>query len=327
MYKLFFSRSIILLVISILIGTTACEKLLIRPTPNENQEIFEYIWNYSKTYYCCSDIKGIDWDVIYDTYAPQVSEDMDETAFFNLVHNMLSELEDPIVSLTGPQGTVHYDNSCVACPVNYNPDLIQEFYKPNETDAYAMIGDVAYINNFDDESFLGDIIESGISKLIFDFRNLTENPFRKKLYPCNEYPNAPTNSCIDPGGEQSNLYSHRIKTGPTESDYLDDVLFCSTFIPGEIVVLVNQHTMNDGNTAAYLLARHTLVGARTGGGNMDICAVALSNGWVLSIPRGTLLLEDGTGIAEGFDPQILINDDPTTTDKDEIIEKALELLN
>ena len=327
MYKLFLSRLIIFAIISTLMGITACEKLFIHPTTDEHQEIFEYIWHYSKTYYCCSDIKSIDWDVMYDTYVPQVSEDMDETAFFDLVHSMLSELEDPTVSLTGRQGTVHYDNSCAACPVNYNPNLIQTFYKPNETDAYAVIGDVAYINNFDDESFLSDIIESGISKLILDFRNLTENPFRKKSYSCNEYPYENTNLCISSGVQRSNLYSYRIKSGPTESDYIDDTLFCSNFIPGEVVVLVNKHTENDGNTAAYFLTNHTLVGARTGGGNMDICAVALSNGWVLSIPRGTLLLEDGTGIAEGFDPQILINDDTATTDKDEIIEKALELLN
>jgi len=327
MYKLFFSRSIILIFISLLIGTTACEKLLIRPTTDGNEEIFEYIWHYSKTYYCCSDLKGIDWEDMYQIYAPQVNEDMDETAFFDLVHSMLSELEDATVSLTGPQGTVHYDNSCASCPINYDPDLIQEFYKPNEADAYVMIGDVAYINNFDDESFFSDITESDISKLIFDFRNLKENPFRKKSYSCNEYPYENPNLCVSSGTQNSNLYSHRIKIGPTESDYVDDVQFCSTFLLGEVVVLVNQHTVNDGNTAAYSIIRRTLVGDRTGGGNTDICAVALSNGWVLSIPRGTLLFEDGTGIYEGFDPQILINDDPTTNDKDEIIEKALELLN
>jgi len=331
-YKLY---TYTIFLIFIFATTIACEKLIIRPIEG-NKEVFDYIWNYTKTYYCCADIKEIDWDAMYQNYAPQVSDDMDETLFFNLVHTMLLELEDGMVSLTGPQGTVHYEGYCAPCPANFDPDLIKASYKPDQTATYTMIGDIAYINNFENESFAEDIdfLRSEENKFIFDFRNVVKDPFRDHSFSCDLYPSfywVNEGICVNNSSFDIDNLTRRIKTGPTENDYRnEDIDFCTIYPPGEGIVLSNRHTVGGGNIATHLLLRddiYTLVGDTTGGGNIDVCTISLSNGWLLSIPRGTLLLEDGTGIDEGIVPNVFIDDDPMTTDTDEIIEMALELLN
>jgi len=327
------SYLIAILFTSFLLVISACEKLLIQPTEG-NKEMFEYVWNYTKSYYCCFDKKEIDWEDIYQIYAPQVSDDMDDMAFFNLIHVMLTELEDGMVSLTGLQGTVHYEVPCTSCPLNFDAQLIREFYKPNEGATYTMIDDVAYINNFESESFAEDIIslQYQTDKFIFDLRNTVKDPFRVVPEVCNEHLVFLERGgmCIIDGTVSTINISHRIKKGPKENQYIENTASCTFTNVGKGVVLSNLNTVGGANLAAYLLTRdgtYTHIGDTTGGGNTDICTVALSNGWLLSIPRGTLFLEDGTGIDEGFAPHVLVNDDPTTTDKDEIIEKALELLN
>jgi len=97
--------------------------------------------------------------------------------------------------------------------------------------------------------------------------------------------------------------------------------------------LCNQGTFGEGNTTAFALSHltnSTTVGGVTGGGSLDIESFTLSNGWTLNIPKTAIMRSGdniiGKSISNGIAPDIFIDDDRATIDKDEIIEKALELL-
>lgn len=77
-----------------------------------------------------------------------------------------------------------------------------------------------------------------------------------------------------------------------------------------------------------LIHDRTLIGDHTGGLHSFVGEdIYLANGWILRIPSGTLIDLNGQSILEGIAPDIYVSDDTTTTDVDEIIEKAFELLN
>jgi len=330
-----FKIIILPILFSILLG--GCEKLFIQPEiGNTNTEIFDYIWKYTDEYYCCFHVKDINWDSIYQQYEPMIDDEMNGDEFTNILNDMLSELKDGTVSLTNARDTIRYEGYYLPYPRNLNKKTVENFYKSADV-SYAMLGDVAYVNTFlyDECDNHFEEIRTMTGKLILDMRGLSSELHSR-------YEN--TRIWL---GESSFTFVEMYKSivgslNPQDSVSLGSSLHTTThgrpviiyqcpepIIFDEIVVLCNRQTFYEGNKLAYAFSKIpncTIIGDYTGGGAELLRTVLLPNSWSLTVPRATLRDNDEY-ISEGFAPDIFIDDDPMTTDTDEIIEKALELLD
>jgi len=321
----------------LIIPFSGCERLLVRPSlENSNTAIFEYVWKATNDSYCCFDIKDVNWDSVYQNYAPMINDDMQEDEFMGILHDMLSELKDGTISLSNATDTMSYKGYYLPYPRNLDVNTIQNFYK-SSNDAYAMLGGVAYVNAFlyDECENNFDEIRTMTGKLILDMRNLNralnssyedvgdnENPFRSAY-------RSIVNNFISNDSTTLGYARYNSELFEQGGIFIQIAQCSDPVIFDEIVVLCNRQTFYEGNKLVYAFTKIpdcTIIGDHTGGGADRVKTILLPNSWSFAIPVGNLI-DDDKYISEGFDPDVLVSDDPMTTDKDEIIEKALELLN
>ena len=63
---------------------------------------FEALWKIIDEHYCFFDYKNVDWNVIHAKYKPQVAGDITTSQLFEVLGNMLGELQDGHVNLYSP---------------------------------------------------------------------------------------------------------------------------------------------------------------------------------------------------------------------------------
>jgi len=319
------------LILGLLIITiTSCEKILFGDDSHlTNKAIFERIWQFTNDNYCCFETAEVDWDEVYELYAPQVDDSMDESTFLTLMDEMLQSLKDSGLSLVDKFGSRRYDN-CPSCPTNYNPDVVS-LYNPDDVPS-LMIDSTLYVNtalaDLSCSLFCGN---SNVTGVIFDMR--------KKVKPDGILFKIACSNCL------AGAYFSDVKLGKVKSRFRDIfgseseslASFCRECLCGceltyedTIAVLIDNDVIGYENTLAYYFSyipNVIFIGDTTGGGNMHVRIFLLSNGWVLEVPTLTFFDVDDNTIYGGFEPDIFVDDDPATTDKDEIIEAALDLFD
>ena len=63
---------------------------------------FEALWKIIDEHYCFFDYKNVDWNAIHAKYKPQVAGDITTSQLFEVLGNMLGELQDGHVNLYSP---------------------------------------------------------------------------------------------------------------------------------------------------------------------------------------------------------------------------------
>ncbi len=86
----------ILILTTILLSLTACENALFQKEqatidPLEN---FDYFWNQINEKYAYFELKKVDWDAVRLQYEPLVFEGMSDDSLFQVMADMMAELED-----------------------------------------------------------------------------------------------------------------------------------------------------------------------------------------------------------------------------------------
>lgn len=324
------SKYLYALLFGIILCFTNCQKILFDiPDEVTNTLVFEEVWQYMKQHYCCFDVKNVDWEAVREIYTVQIDDDMNEDEFKSIIHAMLSELEDGTLSFATSTESVRYEDYYLPYPENLDEN-VRTFNYPGNSAFWE--DTILYINSF------ADVID-GFSPvpplmirskaLIIDLRNMTKRPQFKIPYSDNDIV-----GLADALQPTQTVGTERTKIGIGADEY-DDVEFevgggwFEVDYPFPVILLCNRQTFAEGNVSAFAFAQLpncTIIGDRTGGGNLDLESFILSNGWLLNLPKTTILDLDGNSIGNGIAPDIFVNDDPATTDKDEIIEKALELL-
>lgn len=325
-------RFILIPTIIIVFIFSSCEKTLFEPPLESNHKtVFDYTWQYTKDHYCGLHLTNVDWDSVYQIYAPQVDNNMDELAFANLLKDMFDTFKDTSIKIEGSSfGSFHYDDYA-QYPVNLDSATVAR-YKPHYGAYYDIYNDVAYFNRFyvyHSNTPVGHIRDvykdTAVKGFILDLRSQSEENHGELV---NFLANRFTDTSILAGKK-------KLKIGSGADDFRNNDLHiqghCETNCEKPIVVLTNRRTYGKGHELAYLLSllpNTTLVGDSTGGGNSEKQRITiLPNGWALRVPVECIVDTEGKSIVIGMNPDIFIDDDPATTDKDEIIEKALELLN
>lgn len=305
-------------------------------TPKEN---FDALWSIVDEHYCFFEYKALDWDSIYNVYAPLVHDKMDNYQLFELCSDMLAELQDGHVNLSSAFSTSYYWKWFQDYPVNYDERIVHQnylnfdFYESNGITYKKLQNNLGYLYY---GSFSDAISENGLdfilanlascNGLIIDIRN-------------------------NGGGSLTNvevLASRMItdpilagyichKTGAGHNDFSEPYAYYYEPAQNHIlankptVVLTNRHTFSAANNFVQVMKRLpqvTVIGDRTGGGSGLPFTYNLPNGWYIRLSSSPILDADGNDTEWGIDPDIKIDMDTTAAlnGHDTILDKAIDVL-
>jgi hypothetical protein len=90
-----------------IVSLSACQVFLGPDPDNTPRGIFDRIWTDFDQNYALMEVKGIDWDGVYQTYSPRITSGMSEQELFAVCGDMLKTLNDSHVYLAAPFGYVN----------------------------------------------------------------------------------------------------------------------------------------------------------------------------------------------------------------------------
>lgn len=308
---------------------------------NTNLGNFESAWKIFDEHYCFFDYKaqetGLNWDSVHSKYQERISSDMTQEQLFEILSNMMRELQDGHVNITSSFNTARYWDWFEKYPDNFS-DSIQKIYLG--TDYYMTQGikyrilpnSIGYLYCGDFESNFGSGNLSAIfshlaacSGLIVDVRN-NEGGFLTAAQSLAE--------CFTNEKIIGAYICH--KTGKGHSDFSTPEAIKLTPAEGtrwqkKVVVLTNRKCYSAANTfVAYMKAcpNVTIMGDRTGGGAGMPFNTELPNGWSVRFSACPLYDKDMNQIEMGIDPDVKVG--MTAADmareKDTMIETACQKL-
>jgi hypothetical protein len=317
----------------------SCEKLLLRPELNDDAEVvFEYLWKDIQSRYSFFEEKNIDWDEIKSIYQPQVSNGMNALDFFDLLADMMFELQDGHVNITTGFDRSRNWEWFQNFPENYNQTIVERNYLKTDfrvTGALLnqIVDSVLYVNyrSFSSpisDGHLGFILSraAGLKGIIIDVRN-------------------------NGGGSLGNAYRlascfvdhpyifarERLKNGPGKDDFTN---WQSMQISpreegvygGKVVVLINRKSYSATTFFAQMMKmapNAILMGDKTGGGGGIPAFGELPNGWRYRFSASQTVDLNDYQIEFGVEPdvEVAMSSADELNGKDSIIEAALEWLN
>lgn len=121
----------------LLIGSS-CE-VIIRPEYPQASPgaVFEHLWSDVHNRYSFFDEKQIDWESVKQTYSPMIHEGMDPYELFDVLGDMLAELEDGHVNLLSTFNRSRNWSWYEDFPLFYDEQLIYDEYLKTD---YKIIG-------------------------------------------------------------------------------------------------------------------------------------------------------------------------------------------
>jgi TPR repeat protein len=76
--------------------------MLLNETQVDTEKNFQILWNEFDRYYVFFESKNVNWQALYDIYAPQVTDQIDNAELFDILSSMLTHLDDGHVNLIAP---------------------------------------------------------------------------------------------------------------------------------------------------------------------------------------------------------------------------------
>lgn len=300
---------------------------------------FDALWKILDERYCFFEAKEVDWDEVYERYAPRVSEDMSKEALFGLMDEMLKELKDGHVNLSSPFNVARYTDWYDDYERNFYIDLIEhdnylgKDYKIASGLKYKIFMDnigYVYYNSFSSgvgSGNLNEVLKNMLTcdGIIIDVRSngggmLTNS---EKL--------------ASPFMSQEILVGYMLhKTGKGHNEFSKP--YKKTVKPFEglhylkkVVVLTNRRTYsaaNDFVSAMRYAPNVKIFGDRTGGGGGMPFSSELPNGWSVRFSASPMLDAEMNHIEFGIDPdkKCSVTEDDRNKHIDPIIETAREYI-
>lgn len=316
---------------------TAChakEEMSYSANPKDN---IEALWQIIDTRYCYIEDKGINWDDIHNTYIvkAQLLKKNDQVALFDLCAGMLDSLRDGHVNLYSAfdvsRNTAWYDSF----PANYNAQL-QALYLQD----YRLAGSLYYCTI--DSGRVGYVYYSSFSNsfgsghlawVFAAFKNCKGIIIDVRNNGGGSLENA--NLLAAPFFTENQTVGYwQHKTGPGHHDFSKmepmtlDASLTSVKWDKPVVVLCNRRSYSATNSFVSMMRyapQATIVGGISGGGGGMPLSYELPIGWMVRFSSVRMYDRDKNDIEEGVMPDILVTQQ--STDKDDLIEKAIEVIN
>jgi len=306
-------------------------------TPVGNMEC---LWRTLDEKYCFFEEKSVDWQRVHDQYLPAVQalNEKDYLALFDTLESMINVLEDGHVNLYSSFDVSSCKKWYAGYPTNFNWDVIRTNYLIDYRTAggayYGIISSDSigyiYINSFENAvspSNMAYILRSFINcrGLIVDVRN---NGGGNLSY---AYQLAATffSESQTVGYWQHKNGVHHNDFSPMEEQRLNKDDMPSSWLR-PVTVLCNRRTYSAANFFVSIMRyaqRSAIVGDRSGGGGGMPLSYELPNGWLIRFSSIRMMDREQKSIENGILPQIKVDDNEQTTDKDEIIEAGIDWIN
>lgn len=328
-----------LLVLSVLgVSCTQGEEASDRPVDN-----FHSLWKAIDEHYCFLGYKqqelGVDWDEVYARYKGQIHDGMDNLQLFEVLCNMLAELQDGHVNLYCSADLGRNWSWREDYPKNLDEEVREAYlgtgsdYRVNNGMRYRILPqNIGYVVC---ESFGYNFSETGLNEMLYYLRTCNGLILDVRgnsgglLTSAEQLASRFTN--------QRTLVGYTChKTGPArdafstpEAEYVEPSPNLRWQKP--CVVLTNRSCYSSTNTFVRDMKRFPLVtvlGDQTGGGSGLPFTYELPNGWGLRMSACPMFDADMQQIEFGVQPDIpcaLLEDD-VLRGKDTMIEEAMELL-
>ncbi|GFZ39010.1 peptidase S41 [Bacteroides nordii] len=325
-----------LLFLTCLSGLTAC----IREEEYTNDPIgnFDQLWKIIDERYCFLDYKGIDWKKIGERKRKFIEPEMDNRNLFQVLSDMLYELQDGHVNLTSTDNQTHFD-FWLDSPRNFSEATIEsnyylgQNYQQTAGFKYKILNDkVGYIYY---EKFSEGIDNNDLDRVFSYFSNCKGLIIDVRQ---NSGGNATNSAKIASRFTEKKILTGYIchKTGPGHNDFSKPYAIYLEPAKGirwqkKVAVLTNRHSYsatNDFVNHMKCLPNVTIVGDKTGGGSGMPFSSELPNGWTIRFSASPHFDKNMNHIEWGIDPDVKvdINYKDEANGFDTIIEEARKLL-
>ena len=342
----FLTRIVVLIFLPVLLS---CGETLVGSDPaNMPQRTFQILWDEFDRYYALFEAKNVDWNALYDIYAPQVTDQMDDRELFDILSAMLTHLNDVHVNLITPferfnSSYANYPNGKPEGTLNLS--LVKRKYLRSN---YQTTGNGVFTS--------GQISDTIGYVHIETFGSDTDQAWVETIDPI-------VNEFIDHRGfivdirnndgghvfnveaiagrfaDQKRLYAlSQRRNGPQHSDFTPsrkryvEPLGNKQFTK-PIIVLTDRGTISGAEYFVLAMKQFpyvTIVGDFTLGGLAHPLYRELPNGWtyIISIEKtfsADHILYEGVGIPP--DIHVAVSPDDIAMEKDPVIEMAIQLLS
>lgn len=309
---------------------------------NNPQGNFEQLWKIIDEQYCFLDYKQIDWDEIHTRYQKLITPNMGSEGLFEVLSEMLYELQDGHVNLASAHNVSYYDAWYQDYPRNFRADLLEDSYLGRASTDYRTAADLKYkilkdnIGYIRYESFADPVGNGNLDEvlsylsvcngLIIDVRDNGGGNATNSARIASRF----TNEKILTG-----YISH--KTGTGHNDFSKPYAIYLEPANGvrwqkKVVVLTNRRSFsatNDFVNHMRCLPNVTTIGDKTGGGSGMPFTSELPNGWSVRFSASPHFDAEMNHIEFGIEPDIkadMLQEDELRG-KDTLIEMARKLLS
>lgn len=309
---------------------------------NNPQGNFEQLWKIIDEQYCFLDYKQIDWDEIHTRYQKLITPNMGSEGLFEVLSEMLYELQDGHVNLASAHNVSYYDAWYQDYPRNFRADLLEDSYLGRASTDYRTAAGLKYeilkdnIGYIRYESFADPVGNGNLDEvlsylsvcngLIIDVRDNGGGNATNSARIASRF----TNEKILTG-----YISH--KTGIGHNDFSKPYAIYLEPANGvrwqkKVVVLTNRRSFsatNDFVNHMRCLPNVTTIGDKTGGGSGMPFTSELPNGWSVRFSASPHFDAEMNHIEFGIEPDIkadMLQEDELRG-KDTLIEMARKLLS
>lgn len=315
----------------LLFGITACrEDVNESPAP---RNVFETLWRILDAKYCFFDEKQVNWDSIYDAYAPRIDSVTSSEALFLVLGEMICELKDGHVNLVSPDDMVRYWKWFEDYDSNFSEILENNYlgydYRISSGMKYKMLNDsIGYLVY---RNFSAPISDAGLDAIftyfercpgiIVDVRNNAGGTLSN------------VDKMVSRFIEEKRIFGYiRHKTGSGHRDFSDPYPMYEYPASGKryskkVVVLTNRMCYSATNTFVSFmrqLPNVTVMGDKTGGGGGLPLNSVLPNGWLVRLSSCPIYDADMVLTENGVAPDynVMLMDSDAMLGFDTIIESA-----
>ncbi len=343
MKPLIYSISLFLTIVLFL----SCESTFMEPDPGtSNRDIFNEYTNIVKQKYAMLEFKNVDIVELQSKIGATITENTTQAELFNALGSITLSLRDGHSTIQKEDTLIGYDFT-EGYPPGFDIEILNNNYIATSTNSQmnriTAEGDeeiiIAVYGNLPQDEQLAylripswDVIITdeqienifasfaNAKGLIFDIRqNTGGNPVL-----ATKFASYLTNDVVFIGEE-------RFKTGPDANDFSNSKAFLKPAnsevrFTRPVAVLTDRYCYSASTTfvaSVNPLERVTIIGQRTGGGSGSVGDGYLANGWKWSLSTSEFIDYQNNNLDDGFDPDIPVLLDLQTTDKDEVIERAI----
>jgi hypothetical protein len=326
-----------LLILVLILIVSSCEEIIQPKDPQISPRVvFEHLWSDIHNRYSFFEEKQIDWELQKQIYEPLIHEGLDQFELFEILGDLLAELEDGHVNLLSSFNRSRNWSWFEDFPLYYDEQLIYDEYLKTD---YRIIGplhaqtveNMLYVNYRSFERTLTDQHMDEVVRLmqfhdglIIDVRSNGGGNLQNALNIASRLT------------EKEVVYAlQRFKSGPDRSDFtpwspLRISPQSGEKYLGKVAVLTNRRSYSTTTFFAQMikvLPQARLFGDQTGGGGGTPVYAELPNGWTYRFSGSQTADLDEVQLEFGVEvDELLTNPMNQIPGKDHFIEAALDWL-